>query len=450
MAVRTFDPQPIFMNVLPDAFEWAVDQRIPEDGVTCFLGEPGAGKTYAAVDAVCCMATGLDCWGQKVGPPRTAIYIAADAGRSISLRIITWITAHREALAAAGVKLVTDAEGRESLPGLLVWPRAVNFHSLTEAGKAIDEIKAHGLSADILCIDTLFHSTEGANLTKPEDVLPILSRMGEFMNALRTKTCVLVHHTTKSGEDFYGTVAFKASVAAMILFKKTAVDTTKTVSCMRIRDGETFKEFDIKMLQFVVRTKRDKFGRTETVVLSVVPGVGVPLAKAEAGKAAKQDNDMELMQTVFNIMGNRATRVQWMTQMRTFTTTTNRAGEVVKEGWSEDTFDRKLKMFKELHPDLGGGRFRDDPYYLGEGMAVPNVMSVTRKPATPQTLRGFAGDGLPADTRNHPQNGNVAGDGIGTPGGLEQEALAIMLETATKKLEKKSATVVDLQEQRDR
>ena len=94
MAAKTFDPQPVYINIVADAYEWAVDHYIPEDGITCFLGEPGAGKTYAAVDVACCKATGLDCWGQQVGRPRKVIYIAADAGGGINARINAWIIAH--------------------------------------------------------------------------------------------------------------------------------------------------------------------------------------------------------------------------------------------------------------------------------------------------------------------------------------------------------------------
>jgi hypothetical protein len=99
--MAAFDPQPIYIDELSEPTEWAVDQRIPEDGVTCFLGKPGGGKTFSAIDAACCMATGLNCWGQQVGPPRTVIYIAAEAGSGVRLRIKAWIIAHRDALKAA-------------------------------------------------------------------------------------------------------------------------------------------------------------------------------------------------------------------------------------------------------------------------------------------------------------------------------------------------------------
>ena len=111
MAVRTFDPQPIFMNVLPSPVEYAVDERIPEEGITCFLGKPGSGKTFATLDVACCKATGLNCWGQRVGPPQKVICIAAEAATAVKLRIIAWIHSHRKALEEAEVELVVDANG---------------------------------------------------------------------------------------------------------------------------------------------------------------------------------------------------------------------------------------------------------------------------------------------------------------------------------------------------
>ena len=248
MAARTFDPQPIFMNVLPDAYEWACEGYIPEDGITCLLGEPGSYKTFATIDAACCLATGLNLCGRRVGPPKNVIYIAADAGRGAAMRIIAWVISHREALEEAGVKLVTDGEGRESLPNLRLWPRAVNLHAApgttgsADVVAAMKDIEELGLSADVLCVDTLFHSAVGADLTAPKDLLPILGEMDKLMKKLGAKTGLLVHHTTKNGENYFGSVTFLASLSAMILFsKKTGGAPTASVKCERMREGEFFR-----------------------------------------------------------------------------------------------------------------------------------------------------------------------------------------------------------------
>jgi hypothetical protein len=151
MAVRTFDPQPIFMNVLPSPVEYAVDERIPEEGITCFLGKPGSGKTFATLDVACCKATGLNCWGQRVGPPQKVICIAAEAATAVKLRIIAWIHSHRKALEEAEVELVVDANGNESLPNLLLWSKAVNLNNPNEVYRAIKDIEELGLKAEGRC-----------------------------------------------------------------------------------------------------------------------------------------------------------------------------------------------------------------------------------------------------------------------------------------------------------
>jgi hypothetical protein len=87
--------------------------------------------------------------------------------------------------------------------------------------KAIKDIEELELKADVLCVDTLFASSAGAKLTLPEELLPVLEQLQRLIEALGVKTCLLVHHTNKKTEDFYGTIAFLAAIEAMILFKAT-------------------------------------------------------------------------------------------------------------------------------------------------------------------------------------------------------------------------------------
>jgi hypothetical protein len=82
----------------------------------------------------------------------------------------------------------------------------VNLYGPAAVLAAAKDIKELGLSCDVLCVDTLFHSSAGANLAKPEELLPVLGELEKLMHALGAKTCVLVHHTTKDGETYFGTV----------------------------------------------------------------------------------------------------------------------------------------------------------------------------------------------------------------------------------------------------
>src|SRR6516164_2116223 len=73
-----FTPKPIDLDELLEAFEWAVENLVPYNGVTCLFGKPGAFKTFLAIALAWCKAIGMKFCGRWVGPPCKVLYIAAD------------------------------------------------------------------------------------------------------------------------------------------------------------------------------------------------------------------------------------------------------------------------------------------------------------------------------------------------------------------------------------
>jgi hypothetical protein len=73
-------------------------------------------------------------------------------------------------------------------------------------------------------------------------------------------------------------------------------------------------------------------------------------AMAKRGKAAEDDRLMEA--TLRGPLENSATYEVWFVQMKAI------------KGWSRSTFKRRLKGFKQRHPELTGARWQDDPYSL--------------------------------------------------------------------------------------
>jgi hypothetical protein len=73
-------------------------------------------------------------------------------------------------------------------------------------------------------------------------------------------------------------------------------------------------------------------------------------AMARKGKAAEEDRLMEA--SLRGPLGNSATHVEWRSQMHAI------------KGWSRPTFKRRLKGFKQRHPELTGARWQNDPYSL--------------------------------------------------------------------------------------
>jgi hypothetical protein len=60
------------------------------------------------------------------------------------------------------------------------------------------------------------------------------------------------------------------------------------------------------------------------------------------------------MEMALICIGNKATYTQWFEEVHRWTTTKNKDGEVIK-GWSDSTFQRKLRKLKEQGRVIGGG-----------------------------------------------------------------------------------------------
>jgi hypothetical protein len=111
-------------------------------------------------------------------------------------------------------------------------------------------------------------------------------------------------------------------------------------------------------------------------------------------KRAKADDDIDWMEAILRL-GNSATHVEWRSQMHAI------------KGWSRPTFKRRLKGFKQRHPELMGGRWQGDPYSLPtqptEAMAERVALlrawfnprgtfaSRTVRPVEPEPIRAQAG-----------------------------------------------------------
>jgi hypothetical protein len=86
-------------------------------------------------------------------------------------------------------------------------------------------------------------------------------------------------------------------------------------------------------------------------VLAVKECVGSP---SVGKRVTKGQQDLDKMETVLICMGSKKTYTQWFEEMHRQTATKDKDGKP-KEGWSQKTFDRKLKKLKEQGRVIGGG-----------------------------------------------------------------------------------------------
>jgi len=80
---------------LPPSESWLMKRYIPADSLTVMFGSPGCGKSFAAIDIACHVATGREWRGQPVKQGRV-VYVAGEGKSGLAKRFRAWFDRHGE------------------------------------------------------------------------------------------------------------------------------------------------------------------------------------------------------------------------------------------------------------------------------------------------------------------------------------------------------------------
>jgi hypothetical protein len=170
-----------------------------------------------------------------------------------------------------------------------MFDQAVNLHVEDQVETAADDIKRQNLEPNLIIWDTLFHTTLGADLTLPKDVLPIFRRARWLMAKIEAHSGLMVHHTPKDGKGTFGSVAIPASVD--VIMDSVAKDpNTATLTNERMRRARVFDPIEIKLENVTVKTRPDDEGVDEVDQLVVASGA------LAAKQPTKEDEDLDMME----------------------------------------------------------------------------------------------------------------------------------------------------------
>jgi hypothetical protein len=164
---------------------WIVKGMMETDSLSCIYGEPGAGKSFLAVELAAAVATGRDFFGLPVKNPGPVIYFCGEGQSGIERRFRAWETERGVDLAAAPFPII-----RNETPVMLIQPETTS--PLFLAMK--DMIKQLGRPPALVIVDTWSRNLGGDD-SDPRDAaqgVAVLDRMrmeyGHFGIAV-------IHHT---------------------------------------------------------------------------------------------------------------------------------------------------------------------------------------------------------------------------------------------------------------
>ena len=179
----------------------------------CVLhGQPGAGKTFLALDLALRICGGLaDAWGHAIRYRGPVVYVAAEGQRGIRKRVRGWREFHG----------ISD----DNPIGLYVVPQAIPLLEdgvPAEFARGVKSILSH--QPALVVIDTLFASFAGGDLNDAGDAARFVEACRLLIRELET-TVLLVHHprrseTGGSGLGGFGSQVLPASVDVSIAAKR--------------------------------------------------------------------------------------------------------------------------------------------------------------------------------------------------------------------------------------
>lgn len=260
--------------------EFLVDELIPERSFAMIYGQPGAGKSFLAIDMALSVAHGVDWQGKKVkqGP---VLYIAGEGIGGFSKRWSAWSKHH----------------GLEQKPDMYLLPVAVNMMDEQDVARLILTVEEMGREWALIIIDTVARAIAGADENAAQSI-GMFVQSCDRVRAAAGGTMLAVHHSGKdSSRGARGSNALLGALDTSIVVGK--LDSVVTIKVEKQKDAEPIDEMNFNMTTVQV-------GVTDTSVVLERTDAPVDAPKRRKPLAASQQRALTALQ---NLCAERGVRV---------------------------------------------------------------------------------------------------------------------------------------------
>lgn len=214
-----------------ERIDWLITDIIEKPVLGMLFGDPGAGKSFVALDWAASIATGSDWQERKVAKGGVA-YIAGEGFAGIKRRLKAWAK-HRD----------VELKGAP----LFVSRRAVDFGNPLTVGELHGELDALPERPVLIVIDTLARATPGMDENSAKEVGAFIGAC-DLLRERYNATVLVVHHSghgdkgrAKGSIAIKGAVDFEASVT-----RSPHDNSVVVVKSTKMKDGEPFTDIHLR------------------------------------------------------------------------------------------------------------------------------------------------------------------------------------------------------------
>ncbi|GHT83336.1 hypothetical protein FACS1894137_04180 [Spirochaetia bacterium] len=161
---------------------WLVKGLIETDSFGCLFGDPGAGKSFLAIELAACVATGTPFYGLEVKRPGPVIYLAGEGRAGLIRRFNAWSIARRIPIKDAPLFLNS---------GAVSLIEDISMVSMVKALKTL--IKELGRPPALVILDT-WSRTLGGDDSAPSDAAAGVAALDALRARFENFAALVVHH----------------------------------------------------------------------------------------------------------------------------------------------------------------------------------------------------------------------------------------------------------------
>lgn len=207
--------------------QWLIDHHIPNDGLGILYGEPGAGKSFIALDLALHLATQAEHWhGAEIkGADRGAtLYIAGEGAGDFKVRVAAW----KKQNFMPG-EFIPNDRFRAILDPL-------DFRSEEDVKHLVQAIRDANLPRlSLVVIDTVARATPGADENSSQD-MGLFIRACDAVRVLTGAFVLAVHHPNKTG-GLRGSTALLGAADVVYRFERKKGQFYGRLKCEKMKAG---------------------------------------------------------------------------------------------------------------------------------------------------------------------------------------------------------------------
>lgn len=275
--------------------QWLVRGYLEADTLALMFGDPGCGKSFAAIDLACCIATGTPWHGNKVSPG-AVFYIAGEGQNGLLRRFAAW-RQH-------------NAVSFEDAP-LFHSHRPVqlcNAGAAAEVANAVEELRqANRVEPALIVIDTLARNF-GGDENNQEDMGAFVANLDNFLRKSGEwdATVLIVHHSGHADKTRgRGSSVLKGALDAEYSLTKDESGVVR-MDATKMKDAEAPAPVAFKLETVTLDGLVDDEG--EPVSSAVLWGVEhVPPIKN--GKVGRGKNQLQALATLADLIAEGRARL---------------------------------------------------------------------------------------------------------------------------------------------